>query len=171
MSSKPSERVAQRWRSGVAALSLWIGGLATVAMTALIVADVIGRSLGRSLLLANELSGYLLVALIFGGLAYAESGGRHVAITTGIELLPAGARRVVDRVVLGFATLFTAWLAWFSLLPARQDFDMGTRSIAGSGLPLWVPEALVPLGFALLAIEMALRLADSMRSASSVDSL
>lgn len=154
----------RRWRSAVAWLSLWIGGVATIAMTALIVADVIGRHFGRSVLVANELSGYALVALIFGGLAYTEAGGRHIAITTAIELLPAGARRVVDRVVLGLATVFTAWLAWFSLLPARQDFEMGTRSIAGSGVPLWVPEALIPLGLALLAIEMALRLADSLRS-------
>lgn len=146
-----------------------IGGLATIAMTALIVADVIGRHFGRSVLVANELSGYALVALIFGGLAYTEAGGRHIAITTAVELLPLGARRVVDRVVLGFATVFTAWLAWFSLLPARQDFEMGTRSIAGSGVPLWVPEALIPLGLALLAIEMALRLADSLRTVAPAD--
>lgn len=161
--------MARRWRSAVAGLSLVIGGLATIGMTALIVADVIGRYFGRSVLVANELSGYALVALIFGGLAYTEAGGRHIAITTGVELLPAGARRAFDRAVLAFSTVFIAWLAWFSLLPARQDFEMGTRSIAGSGVPLWVPEALIPLGLALLAIEMALRLVDNIRSVSPAD--
>ena len=165
-----SERAGRRWRSAVTGLSLMIGGFAVIAMTGLIVADVIGRHFGRSVLVANELSGYALVALIFGGLAYTEAGGRHIAITTAIELLPAGARRAVDRVVLGLATVFTAWLAWFSLLPARQDFEMGTRSIAGSGVPLWIPEALIPLGLALLAIEMALRLADSLQSVTPADS-
>lgn len=163
-SQEHPRRVGRLWRSAVAWLSLMIGGLSTVAMTILIVADVIGRYFGRSVLVTNELSGYALVALVFGGLAYAEAGGRHVVITTGVELLPAGIRRAVDRVVFGLATLFTAWLAWFSLLPARQDFAMGTRSIAGSGVPLWVPEALIPLGFALLAIEMGLRLIDSIRN-------
>lgn len=145
-------------------MSLMIGGLATVGMTVLIVADVIGRALGRSILLTNEVSGYTLVALVFGGLAFAESAGRHVVITTGIELLPVRAQRVMENVVLGLSALFTAWLAWFSLLPASQDFAMGTRSIAGSGVQMWVPGALIPLGFALLAIEMALRLVDRLRN-------
>jgi TRAP-type C4-dicarboxylate transport system permease small subunit len=146
----------QVWADRIARLSLWIGATATLAMAGLTVADVAGRAFGRPLLLAGELSGYALVALVFGGLAWADVGARHVTITLALDRLAPAWRRRIDRAVLILTAIFVGWLAWFTALPAWQDLALRTRSLAGSGAPMWIPEALIPLGFALLALRLAL---------------
>jgi|GEM_PF-1981617 len=141
-----------------AAVSRWIGYAALITMTVLIIADVVGRTfLGRSLLVAGELSGYALVALVFGGLAFAESEGKHIIITIVTDRLAPMLQQALLLVVMPAGAAVAAWLTWFTFLPVHQDFELGTTSLAGSGLPVWLPEALIPLGFLLLTVQLTLR--------------
>lgn len=142
----------------VVALSRWSGYTAVAGMLLLIVADVFSRwFLDRSVLVAGEMSGYALVALIFLGLAYSDAKDRTIVITMFTELLPPRVRQVLSLINLVAATLFVAWLAWFTWQPVRQDMQIGTVSLAGSNMPVWIPEVLMPLGLLLLAIQLARR--------------
>lgn len=152
-----------RFIRGIAAavtkLSAWFGYAALLFMTAIIVMDVAGRNFfSGSVATATEFSGYALVGLIFLGLAEADRAGRHIRIEILLNLLPEGLRKGVERILLIIAALGFAFVAWLSAKAPLIDYQIGTISITGSNMPLWIPEAFIPIGFAALSLRLIARL-------------
>ena len=139
------------------------GGLAAaaiLAMTLLITLDVTGRYLfGRPTLIAVEMSGYLLVAMVFLGLAYTDHRGRHIQIAILTSRLPPRGQAVLGMVNTAIASAFCLWLAWLTLQPVLLDRAFGTVSLTGTRTPIWIPSAAIPLGLALVGLHLLARLA------------
>jgi TRAP-type C4-dicarboxylate transport system permease small subunit len=151
-------RIATVVDRGIVIFCSALAGATILALTLLIPIDVLGRYLfGKPTLFAVEISGYLLVGLIFLGLVFTAHSDRNIKIELLTDRLRPRARKQLHDVVVIFTILFSAWLAWFTLGPVMMDFSLGTTSLTGTAIPIWMPSALIPLGFALLAMKLATR--------------
>ena len=148
--------LAQRMCAAAMAAS----GLATVVMVVLVSVEVLGRDFfNTSTLVADEMAGYLLVALTFLGLAPTLRSGGFIRIDTYRERLRGGTRRAVDLSIHLLALAYTALLNWYLWGLTINSYRLGTTSINVTRTPLWVPQVVMALGAALLFVELLGRMA------------
>lgn len=144
-----------------------VAGATVLAMALLIPIDVLGRYFfGKPTMIAVEVSGYLLVGLVFLGVVYTAHLDRNIKVELLTDRLSPSVRRSLHAAVAVCTILLSAWLAWFTLGPVMMDYSLGTISLTGTAIPIWIPSAFIPLGFALLAVKLAARfIADMGRGA------
>jgi TRAP-type mannitol/chloroaromatic compound transport system permease small subunit len=103
---------------------------------------------------AQELEWHLLAPLIMFGIPYALLKGDHVRVDVLFEKFrPVNQQRVeVVSQVLGIAIALL--FLWLSFGYVQQSFVIGETSSDPGGLPYrWILKSLLPLGFALLALQ------------------
>lgn len=140
------------WASRAGAL---VGAIALAAMILIITAQVVSRRvLSVPLVVADELSGYLLVILTFMGLGYAFGNRDHIQVTLLVERFPARARAwlrlawcVIAAPYLLLLVVRTAALAW-------DSYRNQTFSVSATNFLLWPIQAFVPLGLAVLLFQL-----------------
>ncbi|MEO0496775.1 MAG: TRAP transporter small permease subunit [Pseudomonadota bacterium] len=118
-------RLSERW----ATFELLAAALLALAVTCLILLNVVTRSLGAALFWVDELAIYAMVWMTFLGASAAVHYGHSISITVATDALPpklaAAAARIVDLVVFAFALLML-WFCWMWFLPfeiIRFGFD------------------------------------------------
>ena len=128
-------------------------------MTALITVDVVLRATsGTSTLISNELSGYLLLGIVFLGLAHTERAGRHIEINLITRMLPIRTRQYLEVVALLIAVAFVFWLCRVTIDPVVKTYITQARRPTHLGTPLWIPYLIIPVGFGLFGIELLYRI-------------
>lgn len=139
-------RISAKW----ARCELALASVLAVAITALILLNVVTRSLGAALFWVDELAIYAMAWMTFLGASAGLHYGHAVAVTILTDSLPGPLRRVtaklVDLIVLVFA-LFMIWFCWrwFSPLElARQGFD--TKAFQGATFNFIYAEPTTTLG-------------------------
>ena len=139
-----------------------IAQLAIVGMMALITCDVIARNVFRtSLLISDEVSGYLLVVMTFFGISYSLRSGSLLRIEFLLFALPTRLRCIVD-VVFDLAALIVCLLLLRSMI--RFTWITWEREAIAPTLietPLWIPQLAMPLGMVILVIAFLLELRGS----------
>lgn len=117
--------------AGWARIELGAAAILAVAITILILLNVVTRSLGAALFWTDELAIYAMVWMTFLGASAAVHHGSAVAVTIVTDALSPGLRkiavRLVDLIVLGFA-LMMIWFCWQWFAPdmlLRSGFDIG----------------------------------------------
>jgi TRAP-type C4-dicarboxylate transport system permease small subunit len=95
----------------------------------------------------------VLWAAMLGALAAARDD-KHIGLDLLTHFLHGRARRVVRSIALLFAALMSAAMAWYGGQLVALDFDGGQPVGA---IPGWIVELILPVGFALLALRLALR--------------
>ena len=152
-------RVVTAVADRVAAVAAVVSGAAVVLMTVLVTVEVLSRDLFNfSTLIADEMSGYLLVALTFLGLAPTLRSGGFIRIDTYRARLQGGARQALELAIhllaLGYAVLLDWYLWWLAL----DAWRLGTTSIQVSRTPLWIPQMCMAVGGLLLVFDVLARL-------------
>ncbi len=143
-------------------LGLRIAQIATVAMVVLITSDVIARNLFKvSLLISDEISGYLLVAMTFFGIAYGLRTGSLLRIEFILFAMPPRLRKVADVVydLLALALSCIFLYTFIRLVLSTWDRHMVAPTLIET--PLWIPQLAMPLGCAILAVGFLLELRGS----------
>ena len=140
----------------LASLGGYLSGWLVPSMMLLVVADVFMRYvMRRPLMVADEFSAYMLVALSYPGLAYTWREGGHVRIEILVRRLSP---RVHDWVrLVGLILVFAFMLeldrgAWKMIVYARQ---MNLRSSTFFMFPLFWPQLTVFVGFVMLTLLVA----------------
>ncbi|MEM7737563.1 MAG: TRAP transporter small permease [Deinococcota bacterium] len=131
-----------------------------VFMTLLTLTEVILRSTaGRSTLIASEYSGYALSAMIYLSLGFTFKENAHIRITFLESALPKLAKRVLEALLLAFAT-FVMGIAtvavWQMVLTTRSR---GTVAYTPAETPLYIPQAVMLVGLLLFLLQLAAHLA------------
>ncbi len=134
-------------------LGAWIASLLTIALTLLILTEIVLRSFfDRSTMIADEYSGYLYLALIFFALGYTFREGGHIRITLITARLNPPARRRIEIftglvliVLLGFVLYRSVWM----VIDAYQ-FDMVSETV--SETPIWLTQLAMPAGLVLFLL-------------------
>jgi len=156
----------------VIGLSRVVAEGAIVAMMLLIVVDILCRSLlDISLLISDEISGYMLVLMTFFGAADALRHGAllriEIVLSRLVVRLQAGLCAIFDVLALGL-TLIVLWQV------TALTWSTWTRRMVAPTLletPLWLPQLAMPIGCALLAFAFLLELRDHARAAFAADSV
>ena len=95
----------------------------------------------------------VLWAAMFGALAAARDD-KHIGLDLLTHFLHGPIRRVVRAIALSSAAVLCVAMAWYGAGLVQLDFA-GGKPIAG--IPAWVVEAIIPVGFGLLALRLAIR--------------
>jgi len=91
---------------------------------------------------------------MLGALA-AVRDDKHIAVDVLQRFLPPGARRAARIVTMLFAASICATLAWYGATMVGIDLEGGAKS--EFGLPNWLLESILPVGFGLMALRFVLR--------------
>ena len=146
--------------AGLRAAAMAVSGAAVVLMMGLVTLEVLLRTLAnRSTLLADEMAGYLLVAMTFLGLAPSLRGGAFIRIDTYRDRLRGPARRLLDVALVTVALAYAGTVDWYLWGLLADSWRLGTTSIQVSRTPLWIPQAVMAVGGLLLIVELLLELA------------
>lgn len=130
------------------------GWMVPLMMTLVVVEVFMRYVIQRPLLIADEFSAYLLVALSYLGLAYTWRQGGHVRITILVTHLPPRTACWVRFVGLILIFLFLIGLSqsgYKMILYARK---MELRSETFYTFPLFWPQLTVFAGFVLLTLQV-----------------
>jgi TRAP-type C4-dicarboxylate transport system permease small subunit len=115
-------------------------------------ANVVGRYLlGLSLLGADEVQIFIMVAMTFLGAAVVTRRNLHLRMDVLVRFLPAGARvalRIAEQVLLAVLAGFVLTQSYFY---AWQMWRIG-RTSDMAGIPMWIPHATVAIGFVLILV-------------------
>jgi TRAP-type C4-dicarboxylate transport system permease small subunit len=95
----------------------------------------------------------VLWAAMLGALAAARDD-KHIGLDLLTHFLHGRSRRIARVIALLFAAAVSAAMAWYGFNLVQIDFGGGTTI---AGVPGWVIETILPVGFALLAIRLAVR--------------
>jgi TRAP-type C4-dicarboxylate transport system permease small subunit len=134
----------------------------------LVIIDVIGRAVGASLLFAEEISRYLLIATVYLGLAHTQRKGRHIEINLFTRKLSHIAQEIVALVALAIAMILVSWLAWVTVEPVIENYVLQVKSIGVIHTPMWIPYLIVPIGSAMFALELLLEVIKKIYSLKNI---
>jgi TRAP-type C4-dicarboxylate transport system permease small subunit len=126
-----------------------------VAMIVLIGAEAIARNVfGTSLQVTDEVGGYLLVALTFLSMPVAEAHGAfHRVELVQSKLSPSA--RIISQIVFDLMSLIASGLITWQLTRLVLN-SWRAEDVAPTPLqtPLWVPQASMAIGMALLCFAL-----------------
>ncbi len=132
-----------------------VGAAALVAMIVLITLQVLSRRvLASPIVVADELSGYLLVITTFSALGYALLRGDHIRVTLLIDRVSDRLRGYLRVIWCLVGLPFLALIIWRSSQLALGSFQSGLFSVSATNIILWPIQAFVPFGFAVLFVQM-----------------
>ncbi len=148
-----------RLKAAVDRLSRWsvaVGGLALAVMIVLITAQVVSRRfLDAPMVVADELSGYLLVITTFSALGYAHQRDDHIQVTLLIDRLSHRTRAFL-RIAWCLVSLpFLALLVWRTSVLTFDSYVSGSFSVSATNVILWPIQIFVPLGLTVFLMQMA----------------
>lgn len=155
------------------AIMRWIDRIETGLIATLVLAMVLLA--GAQIVLRNFfdtglawadplLRAMVLWAAMLGALAAARSD-KHIGLDLVTHFVHGRMRRVLRAISLLFAAAISAAMAWYGLGLVKLDYG-GSSAIAG--IPSWLVESIIPLGFGLLALRLAVHAFLPSRNPSSV---
>lgn len=157
---------------------LVLAALALVAIAALVLVQVAGRIIDRSLIALghepvgiaitslSELGGFLFVGAVFLALAGTLRAGGHVRVTMLVGMLPAPLARMVAALALLGALGLCGFALYSAALQAWDSWSFNAVSFGMAKFPLWVPQSVLVAGLALLALALIDELITLLRGAA-----
>ncbi len=133
-------------------------GVIAVAVIALlsfpIFYDALARKVGVPTTWVFEVSQYALICGAFLANAYALRHGNHFRVQILLTLFPRR-RQFLDDLSLAGTLLFAVVIAVCGAMTAFDSWSYGVRSASIFNVPLYLPQAVVPLGGLALALQAA----------------
>ncbi|WP_374449461.1 TRAP transporter large permease subunit [Stella sp.] len=133
-------------------LAGFLGALALVAMTVIVVYEVVSRYVFNApTTWVTEIGTYLFVAIVFLGQAAAQRGNAHVQVEALVDRLGRGARAFLELVGLWLGLLFVAFSAWHTARFTFLEYVHGARDWGLLSTPQWMPQLPMTVGLVLFA--------------------
>jgi TRAP-type C4-dicarboxylate transport system permease small subunit len=129
-----------------------ICAVAIVALAAIVLTEIVTRNLFNfSFQISDEVGGYIVVGLTFLALPVCQARQAYHHVMFIQVRLPRRAREVLnlgfDLLSLAFCLVLVWQLAW-QTIQTWQSGDIAPTLLA---TPLWIPQAVMPLGCVILA--------------------
>ena len=136
------------------------GGALLLAGAIIVSIDVIARKLfAVSLGGADELSGYAFAIGAAWSFAFVVLVRGNVRVDALYVHLPAALAAILDLVALLALLAFASVVAWYGWDVMAGSFSRGARSNSSLAVPLWMPQVLWWLGYAMFALTLLLLIA------------
>ncbi|HJQ56324.1 MAG TPA: TRAP transporter small permease [Vineibacter sp.] len=129
-----------------------IAGLFMVAICGLMMALSLGRELGINVRGGDEITGWLMAASAFLGLAYTFKHGDLIRVTLLIERFTGSPRRWLELVALGIGGLFLGLFAWYCVRMVYDSWRFNEFAQGVIAIPIWIPQSGLTLGVVVLFV-------------------
>lgn len=162
----------------VYALSLGVACLAMIAIAVMVFLQILGRLIDRALILSgadplglaipslSDFGGFLFVAAATLALPATLRAAGHVRVTLALALFGPRVGAVLTVAVLAIALGLAGFAAWHSGVQMWDSLAFNTVSFGMVKVPLWIPQAVMTLGFGLLALAVLDELLTALRGAT-----
>jgi len=136
--------------------------LCLLSMVFLITVEVIGRKFFNfSTLIADEYSGYLLVAVFSFGIADTYFGGNHICIKLVTSRLNFFVKKILDFITNILAFIFCTLLTWQCTTLLITSYSMKTISLTVARTPIYLAQIPLVIGSFLFTLLSLLRVFSS----------
>ncbi|MBI2217110.1 MAG: TRAP transporter small permease [Candidatus Rokubacteria bacterium] len=131
-----------------------VAGAATLVLTIMVTAGVVARRvLNAPFLFVEEVSGYVVLLIVFLGLAYTMKVGGHVRVEVLVERVRGRGAVVLRGATLVLAGAWAAILLAGTIYQVREYYTQNVLSFAYLQTPLWIPGSLMAVGAAILVLQ------------------
>ena len=139
----------------IAALAICLICLIVSAQVALnILARIGGPDFSFTIPSYADFAGYLLATASFMALAYTLRAGGHIRVNLVVQVLPEGARWVLEIMTLALGAVMAGYATWFTALLVEESLRYGDSSTGIIAIPLWIPQLPMVAGLALLTLAL-----------------
>ena len=140
----------------VSAFEDGIAALALAAMVALPLAEIVVRRLfGIGIPGSGPFVQHLTLWIAFLGAAIAARDGKLLSLATGTFIPDGRVRHLAAAFASAVAACMSTILAWGAVRLVLSEREVG--SIIAAGVPTWVAQLALPIGFTLIALRLAWR--------------
>jgi len=130
-----------------------VGALAFGVLPVIVTYDVIARYVFNApTLWANEIAVYLVQAIVFLPMGLLVTDNTHVRVTLLMDRLSPAMQARLHRFSLVMIALFATFIVWLGWAYTAHAWKQGQLSPTLLAVPLWIPNALIPLGGLLLLV-------------------
>lgn len=155
-------------------MAAMVAGYATFILSILITIEVIGRKFfGFSFQGVDEYGGYVLAIGVSLSLSYALAMRAHTRVDVLINPLGRRVRAFFNVLAAAMMAALACFLCWQSVATLRETLEFDSRASTPLETPLWIPQLIWVVGFALFAVVALSYLVRGLRLASGgeIDSL
>lgn len=132
-----------------------LAAAATVVLTIMVTAGVAARRVFNApFLFVEELSGYLVLAIVFLGLAYTLKAGGHIRVDLVLEHTAGAVRTALQVVCLLVALVWAGCVVAGTWRLLTEYWTQNVRSFAYLQTPLWIPGTVMVVGAVLLVLQI-----------------
>lgn len=144
----------------IADIGGYVSGWLVPVMMILVAVEVFMRYILRQpLMVADEFSAYMLVALSYLGLAYTWKQGGHVRISLLVGQLPSRAASWIRLIALIMSFIFLIGISHAGYIMIVYALKINLRSPTWLTFPLFWPQLTVFIGFILLTLLLMVEIA------------
>lgn len=140
---------------GVYDLCAVFAGLAIITIALAVIASIGSRFAGIYLPGTTEIAGYGMAAAGSLGLAHTAMHHGHIRVDLVLSRLHETTRNRVEILASLCATAAIGFTAWAVCRFTASSFRFGDLSSNSDGLPLWIPQAPVAIGFTAFTVSLA----------------
>ena len=142
--------------SAINRASIAICSVSIAVMMAYGFVDVVGRYLfDRPLYGTYELSELLLAVVVFLSIASCQAEDRHMRVDFLLPYMSTRMRALIDGSAYACGVLICGFMAWYSIGPAVYSWEIGEHTEGMISFPVYPAKIVVPIGFALLGLQLA----------------
>jgi TRAP-type C4-dicarboxylate transport system permease small subunit len=156
--------IGVRW---LVAMTRTMAAVFLIASVGINSGNIIGRYFfSVSIPWAEEMMLFLMVGCVFTGCCAVAWDGRQIRMDVVLVMLPPKLRELIDvvsEVVMIAAAAAVTIFAW-PVITQLAEFDERSQA---ANFPLVVPQAMVPIGYTLMALVVAVRLLARSRGRSA----
>lgn len=146
----------------------WVAAGFAVLIVLLMSVEILSRVLlGKSTMVVSDYTGYFLVALVLLGLGFTLREDGHIRIKLVRMRLPDAMGRVMDILIALAAAAMTVFALRASLRLVMASFQLDMRADTVAQTPFWIPQLAIPIGLALLLIQLLAFIIRRVRSSSA----
>jgi len=137
----------------------WLAGAALAGCFGTVSLELISRDVfGYSFIWSEELSRYLLICLTYFGAAGAAREGLHIRVEFILDRLKKRTRTVIEIITHILCSCFCGVMVLLGFRLVRDSYNLGMMSADSTlALPIWVFQAVVPVGFFLMTIRLMIK--------------
>jgi TRAP-type C4-dicarboxylate transport system permease small subunit len=144
------QRLFQLWHKGEELLlALLLGGMILLAGSQILLRNFFDSGIAW----AEPLLRLLVLWVGMLGAMLATHDNKHIRIDLVSRYLPQDKRRLSGRITAAVSTLVCALLAYHSGRFVWFEWQDGTEAF--NGMPAWLAELILPVGFAIMALRFA----------------
>lgn len=166
MQSSPealSRGALDRWVGRVAWACGVLAAIAVVAILAIVCVETVLRQFQASLLVTDEIAGYLNAAVIFLGVAWTLREGGFIRVELLYDRAVGRLKQALRWLIVLTATVFSAVTLWVCVRQVIYAFDRDTRAVSIIDTPEWIPQSVMVLGLAILLLQLLAWIVDRVR--------